>query len=192
MLDQILLAAAALAAVLALPAALAQTGQAPAMKYPSLGRVVEARAGPPGVMGSLPRPPGLGQQAPLTPEYQAVLEANLAKTKAGTSSTSRARAARSGCHGSWCSMSRSRSFSGRTRPTCWSNPSARSAASTPTAATGQRGGCQAQFQRLFHRRVVRHRQRRHHDRLRSRPATPRGRAHGIHRHPARTRITKRW
>ena len=29
------------------------------------------------------KPPGLGQQAPLTPEYQAVLEANLAKGKAG-------------------------------------------------------------------------------------------------------------
>src|SRR3984893_12322511 len=29
------------------------------------------------------KPGGLGQQAPLTPEYQAVLEANLAKGKAG-------------------------------------------------------------------------------------------------------------
>src|SRR6202049_3668523 len=29
------------------------------------------------------KPPGRGQQAPLTPEYQAVYEANIAKDKAG-------------------------------------------------------------------------------------------------------------
>src|SRR6266702_7347620 len=30
------------------------------------------------------KPPGLRQEAPLTPEYQAIYESNLAKTRAGT------------------------------------------------------------------------------------------------------------
>src|ERR1700692_3267441 len=40
------------------------------------------RASPPGSWDPT-RPPGPGQEAPLTPEYQAVYEANLAKAKAG-------------------------------------------------------------------------------------------------------------
>ena len=40
------------------------------------------RGSPPGSWDPT-KPPGLGQQAPLTPEYQAVYEANLAKAKAG-------------------------------------------------------------------------------------------------------------
>ena len=83
MLNRILLAAAALAVVLALPAALAQVqpGSAPAMKYPAWDGLWK-RGSPPGVWDPS-KPPGLGQQAPLTPEYQAVLEANIAKAKAG-------------------------------------------------------------------------------------------------------------
>src|ERR1700734_1012083 len=45
------------------------------------------RAVVPGVVGLPPfdptKPPGRGQQAPLTPEYQAKFEANMAKDKAG-------------------------------------------------------------------------------------------------------------
>jgi hypothetical protein len=40
------------------------------------------RGSPPGVWDPS-KPPGPGQQAPLTPEYQAVYEANLAKAKTG-------------------------------------------------------------------------------------------------------------
>jgi hypothetical protein len=40
------------------------------------------RGSPPGSWDPT-KPPGIGQQAPLTPEYQAVYEANLAKAKAG-------------------------------------------------------------------------------------------------------------
>jgi hypothetical protein len=40
------------------------------------------RGGPPGSWDPT-KPPAPGQQAPLTPEYQAVCEANLAKAKAG-------------------------------------------------------------------------------------------------------------
>jgi hypothetical protein len=40
------------------------------------------RGSPPGSWDPT-KPPGLGQQAPLTPEYQAVYEANLAKARAG-------------------------------------------------------------------------------------------------------------
>src|SRR5580704_17383683 len=40
------------------------------------------RGSPPGSWDPT-KPPGPGQQAPLTPEYQGVYEANLAKAKAG-------------------------------------------------------------------------------------------------------------
>ncbi len=44
------------------------------------------------------KPPGPRQEAPLTPEYQAVYQSNLAKGSApARSSTSRASAARSAC-----------------------------------------------------------------------------------------------
>ena len=51
------------------------------MKYPAWDGLWK-RGSPPGVWDPA-KPPGLGQQAPLTPEYQAVLEANIAKAKAG-------------------------------------------------------------------------------------------------------------
>src|SRR5215471_7172378 len=55
-------------------------------KYPDLkGQWVRARVA--GAVGQPPhdpsKPPGRGQQAPLTPEYQAVFEANLADQAAG-------------------------------------------------------------------------------------------------------------
>jgi len=55
-------------------------------KYPDLkGQWI--RANVPGAVGQPPhdpsKPPGRGQQAPLTPEYQAVFEANLADQAAG-------------------------------------------------------------------------------------------------------------
>ena len=45
------------------------------------------------------KPPGRGQQAPLTPEYQAVYEANMAKDKAGRGSIPSSPAGRSACRG---------------------------------------------------------------------------------------------
>jgi hypothetical protein len=53
-------------------------------KYPDIGGTW-ARLGRGGSSGAWDptKPPGLGQQAPLTPEYQAVLEANLAERSEG-------------------------------------------------------------------------------------------------------------
>ena len=46
------------------------------------------------------KPPGLRQQAPLTPEYQAVFEANLANSESGGKSTIRRwYVCRRGCRG---------------------------------------------------------------------------------------------
>jgi hypothetical protein len=72
------LGAAALAAVLVSSAA---AGAQEAKKYPDWEGLWN-RGSPVGTWDPS-KPPGLGQQAPLTPEYQAVLQANLAKGKAG-------------------------------------------------------------------------------------------------------------
>jgi hypothetical protein len=52
-------------------------------KYPAFAGQWQ-RVGPLGVFDPT-KPPGLGQQAPLTPEYQAIFEANLAEVKQGKS-----------------------------------------------------------------------------------------------------------
>jgi len=84
MFNRISISAAALAIVLSLPVAIAQvqsTQVQAAKTYPAWDGLWK-RGSPPGVWDPS-KPPGLGQQAPLTPEYQAVLEANIAKAKAG-------------------------------------------------------------------------------------------------------------
>ena len=53
-------------------------------KYPDWAR--EWRLGPP-TKWDPSKPPGRGQEAPLTPEYQAVFEANLADQAAGGQGT---------------------------------------------------------------------------------------------------------
>jgi len=74
-----LIGAYALAAAFGLP------GGAPAQdmsKYPTNWEGQWGRLSRVGIWDAS-KPPGLGQQAPLTPEYQAVLEANLKKQVAG-------------------------------------------------------------------------------------------------------------
>jgi hypothetical protein len=56
-------------------------GAQDAKKYPAF-EGMWGRGSPPGSWDPT-KPPGRGQQAPLTPEYQAIYEANLAKQKAG-------------------------------------------------------------------------------------------------------------
>ena len=69
---------AAMAAALFLSAPGANAEDA---KYPNWEGLWK-RGSPVGVWDPT-KPPGLGQQPPLTPEYQKVFEANLAKGKAG-------------------------------------------------------------------------------------------------------------
>lgn len=81
MLLRAMIAAAAVAAAIAGPAAAQQPFDE--SKYPAFaGQWI--RVGPLGVFDST-KPPGLGQQAPLTPEYQAKFEANLADVAQGGS-----------------------------------------------------------------------------------------------------------
>jgi hypothetical protein len=57
-------------------------------KYPDLkGQWIKAESGPTTPWDPT-KPPGLGQQAPLTPEYQAQFEATLARRAAGVNPTS--------------------------------------------------------------------------------------------------------
>ena len=53
-----------------------------AKKYPNNWEGMWNRGSPPGAWDPS-KPRGRGQQAPLTPEYQAIFEANLAKLAAG-------------------------------------------------------------------------------------------------------------
>jgi hypothetical protein len=71
--------AAALAALLGVAVAGAKAEDA--KKFPDWDGLWK-RGSPVGVWDPA-KPPGLGQQAPLTPEYQKVLESNIAKGKAG-------------------------------------------------------------------------------------------------------------
>jgi hypothetical protein len=84
MLFQNLIGAAAMIAAFLAPAASAQIIDLG--KYPDL-KGQWTRAPVPGAIGQPPhdpsKPPGRGQQAPLTAEYQAVFEANLADQAAG-------------------------------------------------------------------------------------------------------------
>ena len=70
----------ALAMTLLMPAAVAQAFDE--AKYPDwAGQWQRVEGGPPRY--DMSKPPGLAQQAPLTPEYQALFEASLADQKAG-------------------------------------------------------------------------------------------------------------
>ncbi len=89
-------AAAATALCLAIAGAAAEEVKADA-RYPNWEGLWK-RGSPVGVWDPA-KPPGLGQQPPLTPEYQKVFEENLAKGKAGIFLTSRAPAGRSACRG---------------------------------------------------------------------------------------------
>src|SRR5436305_1710146 len=79
MLERSSIGAAVLAAALCMSVAGAKAEDA--KKYPDW-EALWNRGSPPGAWDPS-KPPGRGQQAPLTPEYQAVHEANLAKQKAG-------------------------------------------------------------------------------------------------------------
>src|SRR6185295_18322779 len=87
MLNRSAISAAVLTAALSLSISLAQAFDA--SKYPNLkGQWSRATAG----AADQPRfdpskPPGRGQQAPLTPEYQAIFEANLRELEAGVPGT---------------------------------------------------------------------------------------------------------
>ena len=72
--------AIALAATVCLPFPAAQAQDL--SKYPTNWEGQWTRSTRPAVWDST-KPPGLGQQAPLTPDYQAVLEANLKKREEG-------------------------------------------------------------------------------------------------------------
>jgi hypothetical protein len=71
--------AAAIALAMCLPVTVTQAQDA--KKYPAWDGLWK-RGSPPGIWDPT-KPPGLGQQAPLTAEYQAIHEANIAKAKAG-------------------------------------------------------------------------------------------------------------
>jgi hypothetical protein len=63
------------------------------------------------------KPPGLGQQAPLTPEYQAVLEASLAdQAVADKAATGSSPVSATACRGWWRSPGQSSSSSCQTSP----------------------------------------------------------------------------
>jgi hypothetical protein len=79
MLYRMWIGAAALAALLGVAVAGAKAEDA--KKFPDWDGLWK-RGSPVGVWDPA-KPPGLGQQAPLTPEYQKVLESNIAKGKAG-------------------------------------------------------------------------------------------------------------
>jgi hypothetical protein len=83
MLFRSMLGPVALVAVLATWPAAAQQPLEDAGKYPDMAGQWQ-RVGPLGVFDST-KPPGPGQQAPYTPEYQAIFEANLADVAQGGS-----------------------------------------------------------------------------------------------------------
>jgi hypothetical protein len=72
--------AVAIAATIVVPAVCASAQDA--KKYPKNWEGMWNRGSPPGAWDPS-KPRGRGQQAPLTPEYQAIFEANLAKSAAG-------------------------------------------------------------------------------------------------------------
>jgi hypothetical protein len=85
------------------------------------------------------KPWGKGQQAPLTPEYQAVLEANLqAQRDGGFFDWLGASCRGFGMPLVMYASSRWNSSSRRRPPMCWSIGSSTPGASTPTAAIGPR------------------------------------------------------
>jgi hypothetical protein len=82
--DGITVIGSAAVLVLALGAAVSHAGAADAGKYPDIrGAWARLNRGGGSASWDTTKPPGLQQQAPLTPEYQAVFEANLANRAAG-------------------------------------------------------------------------------------------------------------